>query len=110
MDPQATLERFLVACDVFEHATVRQDDIDARADASLALADLLSWIGRDGFLPRRSEIKRPGEPKFKKGDKVRHRRHGWRGVVWHVVNDIIAVDVGNDRIRPAESPEDWARE
>jgi len=42
MDPDATLARFLDAC----------NDED-REEATEALEDLLGWIKRGGFLPRR---------------------------------------------------------
>jgi len=57
MDPQATLERFLDACDDFNGGRSEVDLIAAKADALEALNDLRDWIWNDGFLPRREKIK-----------------------------------------------------
>jgi len=62
MDPQATLERFLEACDDFNGGRSEVDLIAAKADALDALADLRNWIARDGFLPDRRKIKTPLNP------------------------------------------------
>lgn len=45
---------------------------------------------------------------MKVGDKVKHKQYGWDGVVYHVSRGFIAVDIGNDRIRPGELETDWA--
>jgi hypothetical protein len=57
MDPQATLERFLEACDDFNGGRSEVDLITAKADALEALDDLRQWIARDGFLTDRKKIK-----------------------------------------------------
>lgn len=57
MDPQATLERFLEACDDFHNARVNQDRLDAKREGWESLRDLELWIGNGGFLPDRKKIK-----------------------------------------------------
>jgi len=60
MDPQATLERFLEACDALNDPQTAKAGFFrqiARQEAVDALRDLLNWTERGGFLPDRKKIK-----------------------------------------------------
>jgi len=56
MDPQATLERFLDACDALNDLQTTKAEFFrqiARQEAVDALRDLARWIECGGFLPKR---------------------------------------------------------